>query len=189
MTGENPVRSFIAIPLSDDIKSSVAAIQERLKPDLPDTRWVKPETMHLTLHFFGDLTHESLEKAGSVMVSIESLFQPFTMTLSGLGAFPAPDRARVFWLGIQSDHLAAVQTSLNERLTTAGFLREDRPFKPHITLGRSRRGAQRAGHILSREGDTFAGEMTVDRLVLFESELLPSGALHRPRQTIHFTAD
>ncbi|PLX99840.1 MAG: RNA 2',3'-cyclic phosphodiesterase [Desulfuromonas sp.] len=189
MMPEKPVRCFIAIPLSEPVKAAITSIQRRLQQDLPGTRWTKPETMHLTLHFFGELGYENLDKAGSVMVSIGSLFRPFTIALHGLGAFPSPDRARVFWLGIKSASLTMLHTHLLEKLASAGFTCEERPFEPHITLGRSRRGMQKAGHILSHEGDMFAGEMTVDRLVLYESELLSSGAVHHPRQTIHFTAD
>jgi len=188
MADEKLIRSFIAIPLSDSIKSKVATIQNRLKPTLPDVRWVKPETMHLTLHFFGDLNDESLEKAGSVMVSIGSLIPPFSMTLSGIDAFPSPSRARVFWLGIKCDRINGLYAALETGLEEVGFVREKRAFHPHITLGRCRSQPQRSGHILSPETDTVAGEMTVDRMVLYESQLLPSGAVHRPRQTIHFTA-
>ena len=189
MTEKELIRSFIAIPLTESIKASATAIRDRLKPSLEKVRWAKPETMHLTLHFLGDIDQESLDKAGSVMVSIESLFQPFSITFSGVGAFPSPGRARVFWLGVNSDKLAELHALLTDRLIDAGFDCDRRKFKPHITLGRSRGGMQNARHILSSEQDSLAGEMTVDRLVLYESELLPTGAVHRARQTIHFTAD
>ena len=155
---------------------------------MPDVRWTRPDTLHLTLHFFGEISEESLDKAGACMVSIESLFSPFSLLFTGLGAFPSPDRARVFWLGVQSDILARLYRELIGRLAACGFEIEQRPFQPHITLGRSRGAPQQAGHILSEEKETIAGEMTVDRLVLYESELLPGGAVHRPRHTIHFTA-
>ena len=189
MTGERLIRSFIAIPLSAAVKSAAGTIQNRLKQELPKVRWTRPETMHLTLHFFGDISEESLDKAGSVMVSIESLFRPFSMTLSGVGAFPSANRARVFWIGIKCDELVRLHTALRDRLRESGFAVERRNFHPHITLGRSRGDGRNARHILSPEEHTLAGEMTVDRLVLYESELLPTGAVHRPRQTIHFTAD
>ena len=145
--------------------------------------------MHLTLHFFGEIGEESLEKAGSVMVSIGSLFSPFSISLAEVGAFPSADRARVIWLGVKSDKLAALYSDLTARLREAGFPCEKRPFSPHVTLGRCRGGPQQARHILSHEEHTLAGEMTIDRLVLYESELLPSGAVHRPRCTVHLTAD
>lgn len=186
---DKPIRSFIAIPLPAQIKTAAGKIQDRLKQSLPQVRWTRPESMHLTLHFFGDLDQENLEKATAVMVSIESLFSPFFMTFSGVGAFPSPDQARVFWLGVKSDRLADLHTVLNDRLNASGFPCEKRPFKPHLTLGRSRSGAQQARHILSLESATVAAEMTVDTLALYESELLPTGAVHRARQLIHFTAD
>lgn len=189
MTEKERFRSFIAIPLPDRIRENIAGIQDRLKPALPDVRWVRPEALHLTLHFFGDLDDDSLAKAAAVMVSIERLFPPFPMTLGGVGAFPSPHRARVFWLGVESGKLAGLHATLQQHLRKAGFPCEEREFRPHITLGRSRGGTRPAGHILSAEAATLAGEMTVDSLVLYESELLPTGAVHRPRQTIQFTAD
>jgi len=180
-------RSFIAIPLSDPLLSAAIAIQNHLKQSLSDVRWTKPESMHLTLHFFGEMGEESLEKAGSVMVSIESLFSPFTMTLARVGAFPSPDRAQLFWLGVKSGRLTELHSTLAKRLRESGFPCEKRLFKPHITLGRCRGGPQLARHILSLENDSIAGEMTVSSLVLFESTLLPSGAIHKPRQTSYLT--
>jgi 2'-5' RNA ligase len=183
------IRSFIAIPISAPIKASVAAIQDRLKPSLPDIRWTKPESLHLTLHFFGDIDEESLEKAASVMVSIESLFSPFSMTLSGVGAFPSPNRSRVLWLGVKCKEISALHSALIGRLTECGFSIDKRPFTPHLTLGRIRGRDQDLRHILSPGENTVAGEMTVNGLTLFESRLLPTGAEHRPRQTINFPAD
>jgi 2'-5' RNA ligase len=183
------VRSFIAIPLTPGIKTAAGQIQNRLQSSLPNVRWANPDTMHLTLHFFGDIDEESLEKAGICMVSIGSLYSPFSLQFSGVGAFPSPNRARVFWLGGESETLVGLHRALTERLIDSGFAVERRPFRPHITLGRSRHGAQKARHILSSEQEIIAGEMTVDRLVLYESQLLPSGAVHRARQTTHFTAD
>ena len=188
MTKTKQVRSFIAIPLSGQLLSAAATIQNRLKQSLSDIRWAKPESMHLTLHFFGEIDEESLEKAGSVMVSIESLFSPFPMTLAGVGAFPSPNRAQLFWLGVKSGRLAELHTVLAKRLRESGFPCEKRLFKPHITLGRCRGGPQPVRHILSLGNNIVAGEMTVDSLVLFESELRPSGAIHRPRQTSYLTA-
>ena len=189
MAESDLIRSFSAIPLSAPIKAAVAAIQDRLKPSLPDIRWVKPESMHLTLHFFGDIDEENLEKAAAVMVSIESLFSPFLMTLSGVGAFPSPKRSRVLWLGIKCNKMRGLHSALTGGLIECGFSCDKRPFNPHITLGRIRGRAQDIRHILSPERNTVAGEMTVDGLTLFESRLLPTGAEHRPRKTITFTAD
>lgn len=189
MNDPRSIRSFIAIPLSEPVRTAAGEIQSRLQKSLPDVRWTRPGTMHLTLHFFGEIDEEKLEKARAVVVSIESLFPPFSVTLSGVGAFPSEHRARVFWLGVHSDKIAELHDILSARLEQAGFACDRRPFRPHLTLGRSRGRNLKAGHILSQEVDTVAGEMTVDRLVLFESELRPTGAVHRPRQTIHFTAD
>lgn len=73
--------------------------------------WSDQNNLHLTLHFFGGITEENLEKAAKIMVSVGSLFIPFTLTLTEIGAFPSPDRARVVWRGVKSAKLKRVAPS------------------------------------------------------------------------------
>jgi 2'-5' RNA ligase len=116
-----------------------------------------------------------------IMVSVGSLFMPFSLTLTEIGAFPSTDHARVVWLGVKSDKLEELYRALQAELIRAGLPVEHRPFRPHITIGRSR---QQAGRILSQRGLNVAGSMRVEELILYESRLHPSGAEHRPRQTV-----
>lgn len=175
------IRSFLAIPLAPDTLDTIETIQNRLHPELPEFRWTRRENSHLTLQFFGDITEEDLEKAGEIVVSVGSLFAPFSIRLTEIGAFPSPDRARLVWVGVESDRLGELYDALQTALQAAGFPIDQRRFRPHITIGRCKRLAR---HILSRRPITVAAEMRVDELILYESRLQASGAQHRPRQTI-----
>ncbi len=174
-------RTFIAIPLHTATLNTIESIQQQLSSDLPDIRWTQRDNLHLTLHFLGDISEENLEKAAKIMVSVGSLFAPFSLTLMEIGAFPLTDRARVVWIGVQSSILGELHHTLQEQFIAAGFPLEHRPFRPHITIGRSRRSTRR---ILSLPRHTIADTTRVDELVLFESHLQPTGAKHLPRQTV-----
>ena len=178
-----PVRSFMAIPLDTPARQAIAALQADLGEKLPGIRWTRAESLHLTLRFFGDLTEEMLDKAGAVMVSIERLFSPFSMHLTGVGAFPSIRRARVIWVGVESRQLEPLFNTLNDRLQEAGIARETRPFKAHITMGRSRRDPARASGALGPLATEPVANTQVREVVLYESELQPAGAIHRPRYT------
>ena len=175
------IRTFLAIPLNTATLNLIESIQQQLAPDLPNVRWVRSINMHLTLHFFGDISEENLEKVAEIMVSIGSLFAPFSLALTEIGAHPSTDRARVVWIEVQSTRLGELHHALQKQFHAAGFPIEHRPFRPHITIGRSRR---RAGHILSHQLYKVARTMRVEELILYESRLQPTGAEHQPRHTI-----
>jgi 2'-5' RNA ligase len=179
------IRTFIAIPLSDTIRRTIAQVQRELAEPLPDIRWVRPETIHLTLAFLGDISQESLDKIGNSMLSIGRSFAPFEVRIGDLGAFPSRSRPRVIWIGVERcAPLMELQAALAGTLADLGLPGEDRPYTPHLTLGRSRRLDPAAGRILETRADLPIGSLPVDRMVLFESRLQAGGAVHLPRQTI-----
>ena len=179
------IRTFIAIPLSETIRRTIAQVQRELAESLPDIRWVRPEIIHLTLAFLGDVSQESLDKIGNSMLSIGQSFAPFEVRIGDLGAFPSRSRPKVIWIGVECcAPLMELQAALAGTLADLGLPGEDRPYTPHLTLGRSRRRDPAAGRILEARADLPIGSLTVDRMVLFESRLQPGGAVHLPRQTI-----
>jgi 2'-5' RNA ligase len=181
------MRTFIAVPLSAELQKAVGRVQRDLADALPDVRWVRPETIHLTLAFLGDIPQESLENVASSMLSIGELFAPFEAQVAGLGAFPSRARPRVVWLGIERcAPLLQMQAALTKIVTAAGLPVEDRSYTPHLTLGRcrSQRRMTEAGRIFERFENVAVGTLEVDRVVLFESRLQPGGAVHLPRRTV-----
>lgn len=178
------VRTFLAIPLSEEVRREAGRIRGRLAEALPRVRWAAPETLHLTLKFFGDVPEESLERIGEVVLSVGRLQPPFRVEFVGVGAFPSPARPRVFWLGVKGDALPPFHAALEEALAAIGIPRDDRPFSPHLTLGRSRDRTAAPRALLDAYREATCGALLVDKIVLFESRLHPSGAIHLPRKTV-----
>jgi 2'-5' RNA ligase len=177
------MRAFIAIDLDQSIKSELSALVSRLARSRAEVRWVKLQGMHLTLKFLGEVSADSevprLEKA--LRAAVQGT-EKFELTLSGTGAFPDLRRPRVLWVGVEPcPALDSLQGRVESFLEKEGFLREERPFKPHLTLGRvkGRSGLEAAlAELRKNETRTF-GSMTVSRLSLFESRLKPDGAEYR----------
>lgn len=178
------LRAFLAVPLPAEVVRQAQAIQRDLRKALPQVRWVRPEAMHLTLKFFGDVPEEALEKIGKVVLSVGSRQAPFQIEVTGLGIFPSLHRPRVIWLGIREDgSLKMLYQSLEEGFAHIGFPAEGRPFTPHLTLGRARERLPAPHEALERYRNHSCGAVPVDQLILFESRLQPAGAVYHPLQT------
>lgn len=179
------IRAFVAIPLSAEVMDKAGQVQRKLAEVLPGMHWVRPEGMHLTLRFFASIDEETLDRMGEVMLSVGRLFPPFQIEARGVGAFPSAGRPRVIWLGLQdSEPLRNLHAALEAELEGIGIPAEDRGFKPHLTLGRARRRLPPAQEVLKPYHDFSGGMMPADKLILFESRLQPSGALHLPLKTV-----
>ncbi len=184
------VRTFLAIPFPAEVVQAAERIKNLIAPQLHGVRWVKPEAMHLTLRFFGHIPEDSLERIGEVMLSVGRSRAPFEVNIAGLGAFPSPMRPKVFWLGVRGDNsLSELYQDLDQGLTRIGFPGETRPFSPHLTLGRCQERLPDARIILEQYRDIACAATSIDRLVLFESRLRPSGAVHLPRKTVYLGPD
>lgn len=184
------MRAFIAIDLDQAIKSELSALVARLARTRAEVRWVKLQGMHLTLKFLGEISAESdLPRVDQALRNAVLGTPCFELVLSGTGAFPDVRRPRVLWAGVEPNPaLDALQGRLESLLEQAGFPREDRPFKPHLTLGRvkGKFGLEAALAELSRNEKKTFGSMTVTRLSLFESRLRPDGAEYRVVSEIPF---
>jgi 2'-5' RNA ligase len=179
------IRAFVAIPLSAELMQKAGQVQKSLAESLPGMHWVRPEGMHLTLRFFASIDQETLDKIGEVMLSVGRLFPPFQIEAKGVGAFPSAGRPRVVWLGLRDNEpLRNLYAALETELEGIGIPAEERGFKPHLTLGRARFRLPPAQEILKPYHDFSGGTMPADRLILFESRLQPSGALHLPLKSV-----
>ena len=177
-------RTFIAIEMPVKVKNLIASHVERLKNLVPQgVKWVDPQTCHLTLAFLGNVPNDRLPTLLRLLDAIAADFPPLRLKTGLLGAFPNPRRPRVLWLGLEGDTqlLAVTQRRLQDALETDGFPREQRAFKPHITLGRAR------GKGLIHLPETALNGQVKDALafeildiVLMSSILTPSGPIHTP---------
>lgn len=189
---EEKLRLFLAIPLQEIFLDEIQQTLRSLKSKLPDIRWIKPEQVHLTLHFFGDTPASEVERIDEVLRSMLSNFSPLRVCLDGVGGFPDFRRPRVIWLGVHDETggLQPLQKAVSAEMKKLGFEIEDRPFTPHVTLARVRE--KLPSELLET---TFKKTVlplptavkVADRFVLYRSRLLPQGAIHDILKTYSFT--
>lgn len=184
MTDERTVRSFLALDSPKDILQEIGKAQEQLKRLIHgEIRWVRPEAIHLTLKFFGDVPEHDVAKISAVAGKVAAGVRPFDLTIGGVGGFPDRYRQpRVIWLGMggEAARLVTFQKGMERALQEIGFPREERPFLPHLTLGRvlTPKGLTGLSGVLDK-GETYtAGRFTASGLCLFKSDLTPRGAVY-----------
>ncbi|GAH12732.1 unnamed protein product, partial [marine sediment metagenome] len=140
-------------------------------------KWVEPDNIHLTLKFLGYITKEELEKVKLATREALRPFAPFEMGVARLGAFPKINYPRVIWMGINKGRevLKRIASNLEERLAIIGFVKEKRPFSPHLTLGRvkSSKGRERLIEALTKVEATNLGKMSADKVSIMKSQLTP----------------
>jgi 2'-5' RNA ligase len=179
------VRSFIAIELPDELKQELGRLQARLRVDKPRVRWVEPGNIHLTLKFLGDIPQASIEPVTRVLTECAAKITPFKLTVQQLGAFPDIRRVQVVWVGLggELEKAGQLQKLIEANLSSLGFPAEQRPFSPHLTLGRLGNEAlpferQRFGELIL--GTTFEcrGIITVNCIQLMRSQLTSQGAIY-----------
>ena len=181
------IRSFIAVEVPQSLRAKLEEVQRELKRADADVRWVRPESIHLTLKFLGSVTGEELEKLAGGIAPIISSWVPFEVRLHGLGCFPSSRNPRVVWVGMEqgSAEASSLQKAVENRAAEVGFAPETRPFKPHLTLGRVRssRGKVSLAQAVENHRDVEIGGFWVDEVYLFKSELKPSGAVYTKLHT------
>ncbi len=174
------MRAFIAIDLPDAIHAALAQHQAAFRTACPDARWTRPEGIHLTLKFLGEISDAQVKQVTEALAGLGS-FAEFSVQVRDFGFFPDARRPRVFWAGLEAPPALA---ELADRVETAmqrfGFPREQRAFTPHLTLARFKvpRPQPALQGLLSREAPVL-GSFEVTEFFLFESRLSPQGAEYR----------
>ena len=185
MNGE-AVRSFIAIELPAELVKRLNDFQAGLSAVRPQhVKWVDPASIHLTLKFLGNVDAGRLEAVKESAAAAVRPFRPFELTTGCTGFFPGPQRARVFWLGLEGDsvELGRLQQSIDIAMSKLGFESENRAFNAHLTLARLREGCSGAQRL---EFASLAGPaifeagppMQVKSAALMRSQLTPRGAVY-----------
>jgi 2'-5' RNA ligase len=181
------IRTFVAIELPEAIQQGLARVQDQLKQGRPPVRWVSPHQIHLTLHFLGEIPPEELPAVAEAARIAASGALPFELEAAGVGAFPNLGRPRVVWVGLQGDMeaLHRLQSRLTQELAARGFPPEDRPFSPHLTLGRVRpqarpQEARGLGQALAAMKPVLLGRWRVTEIRVIRSDLRPEGPLYTP---------
>jgi 2'-5' RNA ligase len=183
------MRIFIAVKLSSEIKLRLGEVQNKLKESGVDVKWVKPENIHLTLKFLGNVIELKLEPLVKEVGEVARKFSPFKIKFSGLGTFPNLKNPRVIWIGIEGEvkELLKLKGEIEENLVKLEFASEGREFKPHLTLGRVK-SFQNKGELseaVSSLNIPRIGEMEVNKISIIKSELRREGPIYTVVGEIH----
>jgi 2'-5' RNA ligase len=170
-------RLFVAIPIPSAAREGIVAVVDAVRaagdPNVRDVRWVRLDGLHLTVRFLGPTDEERVAEVATAVDRTAAAIEPFDVVVSGGGAFPSAARPRALWLGVTdgATELATAAAQLDDALAEAGWPREDRPFRAHLTLARS--DGVRAGPAVARRLIEAAASVRqpfrAESLVLFES--------------------
>jgi RNA 2',3'-cyclic 3'-phosphodiesterase len=176
------IRTFIAVELPKEINDSIQRLQNDLKDSMSDARWVKYGNIHLTLKFLGDTKVTKLELIGTVIQEIARKYSPFIISLAGIGAFPNSRKPSVIWTGIDKgkDEISKLANEIESAMGKLGFPKENRPFNPHLTIGRVREINHPSEMTKALENPNVGeiGEFTVDKINFIKSQLDPKGSIY-----------
>jgi len=172
------VRLFIAIEIPNAVKEALEALQAELRRARAEVSWIRPENIHLTIKFLGEVAEERLDAIVRATVAAASNHPPAALGLSEVGVFDER-RPRVVWAGLRGDLevVERVWLDLDERLGEEGFTRESRPFRPHLTIGRFK--TQRGARELIAMASSYALpdlSFVARELAVVQSRLHPAGA-------------
>jgi 2'-5' RNA ligase len=175
-------RAFIAIDLPESIKSFLSEAQEAVKLYGFRVKWVRPQSIHLTLKFLGDTATADTDKIAEAMTLAARGCPIVSLTAKGIGVFPNVRRPRVIWAGLigQLETLVNLQQTLDAHLADLGFARDTRAFKSHLTLGRikGKIAPDRMKAAIDKLKEFESESFETNRMILFKSELRPTGAVY-----------
>jgi len=197
MNEQEHYRLFISIQIPETIRNEMAAVQAELRQELPErgVTWTKPEQLHLTLKFLGNVEAQRVDALAQRLRVASGGLSPLRLRAEGVGAFPDLRFPRVVWIGLKdaNEELAQVQRAIEEACGDFTTQQPEGAFKGHVTLGRTKRlsrsEAQNLSGLLDGMSRRFFGEWTAAGIELTRSELSSDGARHRIIEEFKFTCD
>ena len=179
---EGTLRAFVAFKLPESIMDHARSLQDALKGHGLKLKWVKPSNLHLTLKFLGDIPETDAVAIGETVQAAAGDEAPLELTLQGMGVFPGIKRPRVLWTGFggEVERLKQLQTRIDDQLEVMGHRREKRGFNAHLTLARIKGGLppRRLLEAIEGVGDFSPQPFSARRLILYKSDLRPTGAVY-----------
>ena len=174
-------RMFCAFELPETLRTRIHEHAQRVREAVPDAAasWSRPENIHLTIKFFGNVDQAKVPSISAAAARVVKEFSPVQIEVGKTGVFPRPSRPQVLWIGIddRSGALSKLQERLEDEFALEGFPKEDRAFRPHLTIARIRK-PQNANQLaevhLGLEFSTVA--VRLDEFILFRSELSSKGS-------------
>jgi 2'-5' RNA ligase len=176
-------RIFISVNLSDEARSKVFDYIENLRKEFIDlkVRWDKPEKLHITLKFLGDIEVEKISEIVEVVEKVAKRFSKFKLKITESGIFPTVKKPRILWFGLfdEKGSLKKINDGLESELERIGFAKDKRNFKPHLTIVRLRE-PQKSGELVKKhlENKFEPVEFEVSEIVIYESKLQSTGSIY-----------
>ncbi len=183
MSSDNTIRTFLAIEIPKEILEQFERLHYRLDRSLTGVvRWAKPGSIHLTLKFFGNITERDIRNIIDALQARAPALGPIPIAVATMGVVPNMSRPRVLWVGITEGlkELQALQAEIETTLEAEGFAREERAYRPHLTLGRMKaeRRIEGLDKAIEDHKNYVAGKFTATEMVLFRSDLKPTGPVY-----------
>ena len=179
------IRTFVAVELSPRVITRAGDLIDRLRIAPAEVNWVRPQQMHLTLKFLGDVPDTETPDICNLVAEVAEEFEPFEIICRGAGAFPSISQPRTLWIGIAdgAEELKRLWHALDDAFKKKlGYAREHRGFHPHLTLGRVKRelpgGEGELGRLLAENAQFDADLAIMDEVVTFSSVLSRQGPTH-----------
>jgi 2'-5' RNA ligase len=175
------VRTFLSIPIINDIKSKKNMLYSTLEESKSTINWVRGSNLHLNVKFIGQTPETSIDKIIECVSRITSIIKPFSVEVSGTGCFPTSTRPKTLWLGVSGKVKSLIEMvkEIENKLFKIGFSKEKKEFIPHITVARisyPQKVAPDINIFLKSSYDVI--DLEIDRVQFFSSELLPNGAIY-----------
>lgn len=177
------LRTFIAVDVGEAVRGRCIAMQQTLARAGVDVKWVEPENMHITLLFLGEVDERDVIDVCRSVAEVCAKRTAFPLSVEGVGTFPESGKPRVVWagLGIGASELVDLYAALEAPLLELGcYRREERPYNPHLTLGRVKADSDTrgVGKVLEKQANWKAGETEIREVQVMSSVLQPSGPVY-----------
>jgi len=172
------VRLFVALQISDEIRSAVSELIRELRPLDDSWKWTRTENLHVTLKFLGEVAQDRVPSLVEILRNVPAGF-PIPMKFQSLGFFPNGRRPRVLWVGMAAPQaLPKLAKAIDESLAKSGVAHEQREFSLHLTLARGKDGklSSKLREAIAKQNSTVFGEMNATSFCLVESKLKSIGA-------------
>lgn len=188
------IRAFVAVEIDPVLRQRIARAQEQIRERIGREfrslgqevriQWVRPDSIHLTLKFLGDIDERLIGDIQQALTLAVAAQPQFSVEVGGAGAFPDPRAPRVLWLGLSGhvEALVRLAAEVDQALIALGFPPEAKPYSPHLTLARIKERSREMGKMLTGSGvlahAAQLGSLDVRAVALMKSDLRPSGAVY-----------
>lgn len=176
------MRAFVGIPVGEETRAVLVRAQEALRRADADVRWVRPDSIHLTLKFLGEIGDDQAERLRELLAAEAARWPRLALEIAGIGSFPERGTPRVVWAGCRGDlaKLAGLAQAVERAAEQVGVPKEGRPFVAHLTIGRvkSDRNAKRLLAAVENQREAPIGKEEVSRFILFRSTLTAEAPIY-----------